>query len=557
MQGAAPKRRKLLASERNLVTLPESMVVQFRSADLTDEPTSFSKDEVKDREVSLLPAIDLPLNSTTMQIERVLNEMLGNDEERTPYAFFVTQDRHEIVTTLAESVKEYKISTEAVLEIKYEPLSLFKVNPVTRCSDTLPGHTEALLHVRFSPDGTRLASGGGDTTVRFWNVSSRTPIHVCRGHKNHVLCTSWSPDGLLFASGDKSGMVMLWDPVTGKLSGRPLQGHRQYVSSISWEPHHLNENCERLVTGSKDKTARVWNARTGRCEMTLTGHGDSVECVKWGGEGFIYTASRDKNIMVWAKRDSSSRSGIQSQQHPFILVRILKGHGHRINSLALSTDYLNRTGAFDHTGAFYIPEEAKKELQRTKKELPQAPEMNAGKFQFDKKAAHAAAVARYEEAKAQVNRTMDSNVPFERLVSCSDDLTLYLWHPTVDKKPVQRMFGHHQPVAHIAFSPDGRHFASASFDRKVKLWCGRTGRFLSTLNGHVARVYQICWAPDSRYLCSASKDSTIKVWSVRGAKKPKETLSGHWDEVYALDWSPNGELLASGGKDRVLKIWTS
>ena len=45
--------------------------------------------------------------------------------------------------------------------------------------------------------------------------------------------------------------------------------------------------------------------------------------------------------------------------------------------------------------------------------------------------------------------------------------------------------GHQQAVNHIAFSPDARFLASASFDKKVKLWCGKTGRFLATLNSHV------------------------------------------------------------------------
>lgn len=63
----------------------------------------------------------------------------------------------------------------------------------------------------------------------------------------------------------------------------------------------------------------------------------------------------------------------------------------------------------------------------------------------------------------------------ERMVSCSDDHTLFLWHPSEDSKPVARMTGHLQTVIDVKFSPDGRWVVSASFDKSIKLWNGMTG----------------------------------------------------------------------------------
>lgn len=164
-------------------------------------------------------------------------------------------------------------------------------------------------------------------------------------------------------------------------------------------------------------------------------------------------------------------------------------------------------------------------------------------------------------AKTRYSKHLSQMGGQEVLVSCSDDFTLFLWHPENDKKSVIRMTGHQQPVNHISFSPDGRYIASASFDRKVKLWDGRTGKFITTYQGHVGSCYQVCWSADSRLLASASKDSTVKVWSSRvghadGPAKPNalHTLPGHADEVFALDWSPMGDIMASGGRDRVIKL---
>lgn len=266
-----------------------------------------------------------------------------------------------------------------------------------------------------------------------------------------------------------------------------MLGHKQYVTALTWEPLHLNKGAgERLASSSKDGTVRVWNARTGQCLAVLSQHTASIECCKWGGEGLLYTASRDRSIKVWALNGTGRDFGK--------LVRTLTGHGHRVNTLALSTDYVMRTGPFDHTG----------------------------------KISHGAATP-FEAAQAKYRAFVAGNGP-ERLVSGSDDFTLFLWNPAEDKKPLARLTGHQQAVNHLSFSPDGRYIASASFDKKVKVWDGRTGRFLSTLVGHVGAVFMVAWSPDSRLLVSASKDSTLKLWdvsclSVGGDGRPVHLIS--------------------------------
>eukprot|EP00493_Phyllostaurus_siculus_P026015 UN26360 len=194
-------------------------------------------------------------------------------------------------------MQEQKLSDELTLPIIFEPQAVFKVRPVTRCTATLSGHDEAVLSVQFSPTGKLAATGSGDTTIRIWDLQLDLPLHVLKGHRDWVLAVSWSPQASMLASGDKLGMLMLWNPKTGKQTWKK-QAHKKWITGISWEPAHRNWRCNRLVTASKDGMLKIWNISS-RTSQSLSGHENTVQCVRWGGEGFIYSSGRDRVIKVW------------------------------------------------------------------------------------------------------------------------------------------------------------------------------------------------------------------------------------------------------------------
>ncbi|KAF2075681.1 hypothetical protein CYY_002994 [Polysphondylium violaceum] len=464
-----------------------NLIVQFQHKDSGENDTTG-------------PPINIPQNITTQQLQLLINNLLNNDEE-LPYTFFVADQ--EIQNNLKHHLDS--VSDETTLKIFYQPQSVFRVTPITRCASSMAGHTEAVLSLQFSPDGTGLASAGGDTTLRIWDIHTATPKYTCKGHTNWVLQVAWSPDSKKIATAGHEGDIRIWDPQTGKQMGSVLKGHTKYITGLSWEPFHLNPKCVRLASTSKDATTKIWDTESNRCLMTLSGHTMSATCIRWSGEGYIYTGSQDRTIRVYNTTEGR-------------LIRILEGHAHWVNTLALNTDYVLRQGPFDHTGKHHATLEAAQE----------------------------AALKRYNDVKKATKG--------EVLVSGSDDFTVIMWKPAESKTMVIRLAGHQQPINLVNFSPDGRLFATASFDKSIKLWDGVNGKFLTNFRGHVGAVYQVCWSADSRYLVSGSKDSTLKVWDIK-TKKMHLELPGHADEVYTIDWSPDGDRVASGSKDQLLKIW--
>jgi WD40 repeat protein len=139
------------------------------------------------------------------------------------------------------------------------------------------------------------------------------------------------------------------------------------------------------------------------------------------------------------------------------------------------------------------------------------------------------------------------------VASASWDKTVRLWEVATGAAQ-QTLEGHTNYVTAVAFSPDGKTVASASDDTTVRLWEVATGAALQTLKGHGYTVNAVAFSPDGKTVASASHDTTVRLWEV-ATGAPLQTFKGHMDYVNAVAFSPDVKTVASTSDDRTVRLW--
>jgi WD40 repeat protein len=315
---------------------------------------------------------------------------------------------------------------------------------------------------------------------------------------------AFSPDGTRIVTGSRDHTARVWDARTGSLQ-LELKGHTDRVHSVAFSP-----DGTRIVTGSADQTARVWDVRTGLPQLELKGHVGNVMSVAFSPDGTrIVTGSTDHTARVW-----DARTGLPQLE--------LKGHSNWVYGVAFSPDGTRIvTGSSDRTAKVWDARTSTPQLELK---------------------GHTGGVW-------SVAFSLDGT----RIVTGSADQTAKVWDVRTST-PQRELKGHTGWVEGVAFSPDGTRIVTGSADQTAKVWDARTGLPQLELKRHTFPVDSVAFSPDGTRIVTGSWDQTAKVWDARTGS-PQLELKGHTHWVHSVAFSPDGTRIVTGSQDQTAKVW--
>jgi hypothetical protein len=287
-------------------------------------------------------------------------------------------------------------------------------------------------------------------------------IRKLEGHTGEVLGAALSPSGRQALSGSTDRTVRLWDTATGQELKR-FTGHGGPVYGVAFSP-----DGKRAASCGEDRTVRLWDVGTGEEAKRFEGHTDVVNNLAFSPDGrYVASVSDDKTVRLWEVETGKE-------------ARRFEGHTQGVFGVAFSPD-----------GSL--------------------------------------------------------------LATSGTDQSIRLWGVGSGKEQ-RRLLGHTGQALTVAFSPDGRRLLSSSEDQTVRLWDVQTGKELRRYQGHTATVGGVAYAPDGLRFLSCSDDRTLRLWEVETGKELRK-LEGHTDAIFRVVFSRDGRLALTCSLDKTLRLW--
>lgn len=278
-----------------------------------------------------------------------------------------------------------------------------------------------------------------------------------------------------------------------------MTGHSNLIPTVD-----VSEDGKMIASASYDRTARLWDAKTGKLLRTLSGSRNAVMTVQFRpGNQEVATGDYSNTFRRWNVSTGAYLTGLQL----FAPIRAV---------------------AYDLTGQKIVTGSEKGATLW---------DLNGGGYAFTTTAFVRDLALRPDGkhiALARKNKTVDI-------------------YDMNTRQKVRTLSAHGADVFAVGYSSDGAMLASAS--GKLHLWKTSDGSLVRTIAAHTGAVYDVTFHPTKPYVLTAGYDNSIKVWDVKTGALV-QTLAGHTGPVYTISMSADGSVLASGSKDNTVRVWS-